>query len=94
LDEILMGSMGGGSSTPGHLSHPEASGAGAKKVAVVGAGPAGLACAHDLAMLGWRATIFEAMPNPGGMLRYGIPAYRLPRDVIDYQVAEIESLGV
>ncbi len=94
LAEILTGSMGGGSSTPGHLTRPKESSADAKKVAVVGAGPAGLACAHDLAMLGWRVTIFEAMPNPGGMLRYGIPAYRLPRDVIDYQVAEIESLGV
>jgi len=95
LREILAGSMGGGSTAPGHLApraHPAPPDA--ARVAVVGAGPAGLACAHDLAMLGWRVTIFESMPHPGGMLRYGIPAYRLPRDVIDYQVAEIESLGV
>ena len=95
LHQILAGSMGGGSTTPGHAGKlaaaPESHGA---RVAVVGAGPAGLSCAHDLAMLGYRVTIFEAMPHPGGMLRYGIPAYRLPRDVIDYQVAEIESLGV
>ncbi|HUY26299.1 MAG TPA: FAD-dependent oxidoreductase [Candidatus Binataceae bacterium] len=95
LRDILAGSMGGGSITPGHIgpsAHPAP--ADAARVAVVGAGPAGLACAHDLAISGWRVTIFEAMPHPGGMLRYGIPAYRLPRDVIDYQVAEIESLGV
>ena len=45
-----------------------------RTVAVVGAGPAGLACAHDLAMMGYRVTVFEAKPHPGGMLRYGIPA--------------------
>src|SRR5262249_45890664 len=61
---------------------------------VIGAGPAGLACAHDLALLGHRVTVFEAMPLPGGMMRYGIPSYRLPREVIDYQVAEVERLGV
>lgn len=65
-----------------------------KRVAVVGAGPAGLACAHDLALLGHHVTVFEAMPLPGGMMRYGIPSYRLPREVIDHQVAEIEELGV
>jgi NADPH-dependent glutamate synthase beta subunit-like oxidoreductase len=60
----------------------------------VGAGPAGLACAHDLTLLGHTVTVFEAMPLPGGMMRYGIPSYRLPREVIDHQVAEIEALGV
>ena len=57
---------------------------GGRKVAVIGAGPAGLACAHDLAIMGYRPTVFEAMPLPGGMMRYGIPSYRLPREVIDY----------
>jgi len=95
LREILAGPMGGGSITPGHAESLRATAPkGAPRVAVVGAGPAGLACAHDLAMMGYSVTVFEAMPHPGGMLRYGIPAYRLPRGVIDYQVAEIESLGV
>jgi formate dehydrogenase (NADP+) beta subunit len=61
---------------------------------VVGAGPAGLACAHDLAVMGYQVTVFEAMEHGGGMMRYGIPEYRLPREVIDRQVDEIRSLGV
>ena len=65
-----------------------------RQVAVIGAGPAGLACAHDLAVRGYRVTVFEAMPHGGGMMRYGIPEYRLPREIIDRQVAEIRDLGV
>jgi len=64
-----------------------------KKVAVIGSGPAGLGCAHDLAVLGYDVTVFEALPDTGGMLRYGIPEYRLPRGVIDREVALIERLG-
>jgi NADPH-dependent glutamate synthase beta subunit-like oxidoreductase len=64
------------------------------KVAVVGSGPAGLGCAHDLALLGYDVTVFEALPETGGMLRYGIPDYRLPRAVIEREVAVIESFGV
>ena len=97
LDEVLHGGTGGGSTTPGHgeaLLRRRAPAAAGHRVAVVGAGPAGLACAHDLALLGYRVTVFEAMPLPGGMMRYGIPSYRLPREVIDHQVAEIEGLGV
>jgi formate dehydrogenase (NADP+) beta subunit len=97
LAEVLRGGMGGGSTTPGHgeaLLDRRASGGTDRRVAIVGGGPAGLACAHDLALLGHRVTVFEAMPLPGGMMRYGIPSYRLPREVIDYQVAEIEELGV
>src|SRR5689334_6116222 len=97
LEEVLGGGMGGGSTTAGHgesmLARRSARGDG-RRVAVIGAGPAGLACAHDLALLGHRVTVFEAMPLPGGMMRYGIPSYRLPREVIDHQVAEIEGLGV
>jgi len=65
-----------------------------EKVAIIGAGPAGLTCAYHLAKKGYSPTIFEAMPKPGGMLRYGIPAYRLPREIIDSEVARIAELGV
>jgi len=64
-----------------------------EKVAVIGSGPAGLAAAHDLALLGYAVTIFEAAPVPGGMLHLGIPEYRLPRDVLQAQVREILALG-
>ena len=63
------------------------------KVAVIGSGPAGLAAAHDLALLGYPTAIFEAAPVPGGMLHLGIPEYRLPRDVVEAQVREILDLG-
>lgn len=80
---------------PWHLSQLQASPAASsgKKVAVVGAGPAGLACAHDLSVLGYAVTVFDALPEAGGMLRYGIPEYRLPRGVIDREVGVIEALG-
>ncbi len=97
LEETFLGERRGGSQTPGHgealLQHRGSVGTGGR-VAVVGAGPAGLACAHDLALMGHAVTVFEAQPLPGGMMRYGIPAYRLPREVIEYQVGEIEALGV
>ncbi len=64
-----------------------------EKVAVIGSGLAGLAAAHDLALLGYPVTVFEASPVPGGMLHLGIPEYRLPRDVIQAQVREILDLG-
>ena len=64
------------------------------KVAVVGSGPAGLAAAHDLAMLGHDVTIFEALPVLGGMLRVGVPAYRLPKDVVDEEIQAIIDLGI
>ena len=54
-----------------------------ERIAVVGAGPAGLSCAYQLARRGYPVTIFEAFSQPGGMLRYGIPKYRLPREVLD-----------
>lgn len=65
-----------------------------KKVAIIGSGPAGLAAAHDLALKGYNATIFEAFPEPGGMLRYGIPEYRLPKDILRKEIGYIEKLGV
>ena len=65
-----------------------------ERIAVIGSGPAGLAAAHDLALLGYRVTIFDAAPVPGGMLYLGIPEYRLPRDVLTAQVREILDLGI
>lgn len=65
-----------------------------EQIAVIGSGPAGLAAAHDLALLGYRVTIFDAAPVPGGMLYLGIPEYRLPRDVLTAQVREILDLGI
>lgn len=66
----------------------------ARRVAVVGAGPAGLTCAYFLARLGYRPIIFEAEPRPGGMLVQAIPAYRLPRETLAREIRMIESLGV
>ena len=65
-----------------------------KKIAIIGAGPAGLSAAYYLALLGYNVKIFEALSGPGGMTRYGIPEYRLPYDQIDKDVDYIKSLGV
>ena len=64
-----------------------------EKVAVIGSGPAGMSAAHDLALLGYSVTIFEATAVPGGMMHLGIPEYRLPRDVLQAQIREILDLG-
>ncbi len=66
----------------------------ADKVAVIGAGPAGLNAAYQLAQKGYKVVIYEALPIPGGMLAVGIPSYRLPRDILNAEVALVESLGV
>ena len=65
-----------------------------KRVLVVGAGPGGLSAAYHLARLGHQVEIHEAGPLPGGMLHFGIPAYRLPRDVLMQEIARIEAMGV
>jgi formate dehydrogenase alpha subunit len=65
-----------------------------KSVAVVGAGPAGLTCAYYLVKLGHKVTVFEALSEPGGMMRVGIPEYRLPRDILRSEIEEIEKAGV
>ncbi|MFN4319969.1 MAG: NADPH-dependent glutamate synthase [Aquificaceae bacterium] len=64
------------------------------RVAVVGAGPAGLACAYDLARWGHDVHVFEALPRAGGVMAYGIPHARLPREIIDWHIKELEGLGV
>ncbi|MBT8104207.1 MAG: NADPH-dependent glutamate synthase [Woeseiaceae bacterium] len=65
-----------------------------EKVAVIGSGPAGLVCAGELARLGYPVTIFEALHAPGGVLRYGIPEFRLPKDVLDWEIEQLQRLGV
>ena len=64
------------------------------KVGIVGSGPAGMACAADMAKAGCEVTIFEALHEPGGVLRYGIPGFRLPNEVIDAELANLARLGV
>ncbi len=65
-----------------------------EKVAVIGAGPAGVSCAHDLALMGYHVTIFEASALPGGMMYHGIPEFRLPRQIIEKEIAKVKGLGV
>lgn len=65
-----------------------------KKIAVIGGGPAGLSCAYYLRRMGHEVTIIEAMPELGGMMRYGIPSYRLPRDILDRDIATVINTGI
>ena len=73
------------------VSAPEPNG---RRVAIVGSGPAGLTAAWQLARLGYGVTLYEASPEPGGFLRYAIPAYRLPQDVVERDIANVTALGV
>lgn len=65
-----------------------------ERIAVIGSGPAGLSASYHLARLGYLVTVFEALPEPGGMLRYGIPEYRLPKAVVRKEIGYIQQLGV
>jgi NADH-quinone oxidoreductase subunit F len=65
-----------------------------EKVAIVGGGPSGLSAAYFLAAKGYQVTVFEKLPQAGGMLRYGIPAYRLPREILDKEIEAIKDLGI
>jgi len=65
-----------------------------EQVAIVGSGPAGLTCAHYLALEGYQVTIYESLPVAGGMLAVGIPDYRLPKNILDWEIENIKSLGV
>ena len=66
----------------------------AHRVAIIGSGPAGMACAADLARAGCKVTVFEALHEPGGVLRYGIPEFRLPNGVVDAEIGGVKELGV
>ncbi|MBW1950319.1 MAG: FAD-dependent oxidoreductase [Deltaproteobacteria bacterium] len=78
----------------GSYRNPERAPDNGRKVCIIGAGPAGLTAAYYLALKGYRVTVIEALPMAGGMMMVGIPRYRLPREVIDREVAMIEDLGV
>ncbi len=98
-DSLLHALVREGNRYAGHLPvHPidpaAAPNPARRKVAVVGSGPAGLAAAHDLALLGYAVTLFEGSDEPGGMLRHGIPEYRLPRSLLRAEIDKILALGV
>ena len=65
-----------------------------EKVAVIGSGPVGISCAVDLRRYGYQVTMFEALHKAGGVLQYGIPAFRLPKDIVDYEVSYLNDIGV
>ncbi len=65
-----------------------------QKIAVIGSGPSGLVCAGELARLGYPVTVYEALHAPGGVLRYGIPEFRLPKAILDWEIGVLKSLGV
>ncbi|MCL2152077.1 MAG: FAD-dependent oxidoreductase [Oscillospiraceae bacterium] len=73
---------------------PETAPSTGKSVSIVGGGPGGLSCAYYLAKMGHSVTVYDAMPEMGGMLRYGIPEYRLPKEIVNKEVALIEKMGV
>ncbi len=78
----------------GHISVPEVAPANGIKVAVIGSGPSGLSCAGDLAKLGYDVTVFEALHEIGGVLKYGIPEFRLPNSVVDVEIENLKKIGV
>ena len=78
----------------GHIKLPKKEKANGKSVAIIGSGPAGLTVAGDLALLGYSATIFEAFHKGGGVLVYGIPEFRLPKEIVDKEINYLERLGV
>ncbi len=73
---------------------PPRAGEKAPKIAVIGSGPAGLSCAGELAKNGCAVTIYEALHTPGGVLVYGIPEFRLPKDIVRREIEALEELGV
>ncbi|HEX2758457.1 MAG TPA: FAD-dependent oxidoreductase, partial [Thermoanaerobaculia bacterium] len=100
-DRLLREPIEEGNRYAGHLPLHRAGGSAKRnggipgpKIAVIGAGPAGLSAAHDLALLGYGVTVFEAAGEPGGMMRFGIPEYRLPRTLIKAEIDRILSFAV
>jgi len=96
-DVLFAGETEPGNKTFGHLPILAASRkkiARGQKVAVIGAGPAGLSCAHDLALMGYKVTVYEAQDTPGGVMVQGIPEFRLPRSLLQKEIDKILQLGV
>ena len=78
----------------GKMALPECAPKNGKKVAIVGSGPAGLSCAGDLAKAGYEVTVFEALHEIGGVLKYGIPEFRLPNAIVDVEIENLRKIGV
>ena len=78
----------------GQMALPECAAGNGIKVAVVGSGPAGLSCAGDMAKMGYEVTVFEALHEIGGVLKYGIPEFRLPNAIVDVEIANLEKIDV
>jgi formate dehydrogenase beta subunit len=98
-DRLREAGVAEGNRFAGHLpvaraGVPSTGGRPGRKVAVIGAGPAGMSAAHDLALRGYDVTVFEGAVEPGGMMRFGIPEYRLPRTLIRAEIDKILALGV
>jgi len=96
-DELREGIQDAGNKRRGHLPVLQVSRANVargQKVAVIGAGPAGIAAAHDLALMGYRVTVFEASNQSGGMMHHGIPEFRLARSIIEKEIQKVTQLGV
>ena len=96
-DQLLAGGRDVGNKQRGHLPVLQDSRqnvARGQKVAVIGAGPAGIAAAHDLALMGYRVTVFEATDQAGGMMFHGIPEFRLSRAIIEKEIEKVRGLGV
>lgn len=78
----------------GHISLPEVAEKNGKKIAVIGSGPAGLSFAGDMAKMGYDVTVFEALHEIGGVLKYGIPEFRLPNKIVDVEIDNLRKIGV
>ena len=94
LERFAGGAPGGNASTSSTDSQKICAGTSTKRVAIIGSGPAGLACASELAMNGVASTVFESLHTAGGVLVYGIPEFRLPKAIVAEEVKKLEAMGV